>query len=107
MQPASLSPPKCVPEWTAQDQETAMAQGWAIFAVSGRDPERENRLVNGKPYGRRPYELQALDEAEVFVDDEAAWAFVRARWAEGDPLACKAADWLKARSPAEHAAVFG
>ena len=41
------------PEWTDQDAQESIAQGWSIFSIVGREPETEAQLVNGKPYGTR------------------------------------------------------
>lgn len=95
------------PEWTDQDAQKSIAQGWSIFSIVGREPETEAQLVNGKPYGHRPYELQAVLDEGIFADDGEAWDFVRCRVAEGDTLATKAVAWLKAHSPCEYAAIFG
>ena len=95
------------PKWTDQDALESIAQGWSIFSIVGREPETEAQIVNSKPYGHRPYELQAVLDEGVFADDGEAWDFVRARVAEGDALATKAAAWLKAHSPCEYAAIFG
>jgi hypothetical protein len=43
-------------EWTDQDNVISMTQGWALF--------------------NNPPEIQRLDEAEVFPDDESAKVFV-------------------------------
>jgi hypothetical protein len=39
--------------------------GWGIFATgSAEGDERSRQIVNGKPYGHRPYELCKLDDPD-------------------------------------------
>lgn len=91
--------------WTPEDIAAAQRQGWDIFSTN-RDPETEKELVNGKPYGHRPFELQRDDEQEVFANDAEAHAFVRAAAQNGDPVAVRALAFLEKYSPAEYAAVM-
>lgn len=91
--------------WTPMDSEAANNQGWDIFETN-RDPETEKELVNGKPYGHRPFEIQRVDEMEVFANDDEAHAFVRAAAQKGDQLASRALAFLQAYSPIEFAAVM-
>lgn len=91
--------------WSNEDEAAALAQGWAIFSTS-RCAETEKELVNGKPYGHRPFELQRDDEMEVFESDDAAHAFVRDAAAKGDALALRALAHLKEVSPLEYDAIM-
>ena len=47
--------------WTAEDRAAAQARGWDIFHTN-HDPAIALEIVDGKPYGERPFEVQALDE---------------------------------------------
>lgn len=94
------------PKWTVKDCKAAAKQGWGIFETVGRSEETEKSIVNGKPYGHRPYELQRDDEAGVFNDDDAAHKFVRKAAKKGDELATRALAYLKAVSPLEYEAVL-
>jgi protein-disulfide isomerase-like protein with CxxC motif len=91
--------------WTPEDVDAAQRQGWDIFSTN-RDEETESQLVDGKPYGHRPFELQRDDEQELFDDDAAAHAFVRAAAQNGDKVAQRALAFLEKYSPAEYAAVM-
>lgn len=90
------------PTWTPEDNEQAAAEGWAIFVVDGRDPATEAQLVDGEPYGHRPYELQKVDESDTFDDDNEAWTYVLRRSQEGDDLATRALRFLEVESPNEY-----
>lgn len=92
-------------EWDENDCAQALQQGWAIFATS-HDDDIANQIVKGKPYGHRPYELQAVDEEGAFVDDEEAHTFVREAVNSGDPLAMRAAAYLQLHSPVEYDALM-
>lgn len=76
-------PEESVPEWTDADRAVAEAQGWDIFETSRGHPSAEE-IVNGKPYGYRPYELQRDDEANLLSSDEDAWLLVRRNAQAGD-----------------------
>ena len=78
-------------EWTTEDSNRAIAQGWGVFST-GRN---------------RPFELQRVDESEVFQSDQAAWDFVIAALGRGDHLALRAERFLREHSPNEHRAIFG
>ncbi len=91
--------------WGPADSETANNLGWDIFETN-RHPETEKELVNGKPYGHRPFEIQMVEEMGVFANDEEAHAFVRAAAQSGDSLANRALAFLQAFSPIEYAAVM-
>jgi hypothetical protein len=90
--------------WTHLESNLAVSQGWDIFETN-RDPATELQLVNGKPYGHRPFEIQRVDEMDVFAGDDEAHAFVRAAAEKGDQLAGRALAFLQAYSPLEHAAI--
>lgn len=92
--------------WTDADSLAAAAQGWGIFEVT-RDPSTEKEIIDGKPYGHRPYELQRDDEHHVLADDPAAHEFVVAAAKAGDPLAQRALAYLQVFSPLEYATVVG
>lgn len=93
------------PVWSNEDSAAAAEQGWAIFTTS-RDVASEKELVNGKPYGHRPFELQRDDEMGVFEDDAAAHVFVRDAAAKGDGLAQRALAYLQVVSPLEYEAII-
>jgi hypothetical protein len=93
------------PSWSAEDSTAAIAEGWEIFQVAGREEETEQEIVNGRPYGERPWELQADDEAGIFADDAEAWKHVTTKAAEGSALHQRALAFLQAHSPNEYQAV--
>jgi len=92
-------------EWTPEDIAVAQRQGWDIFETN-RNEDDAQEMVNGKPYGHRPFELQRDDEQGVFADDAEAHAFVRAAAQTGDKVAQRALAFLEKYSPAEYAAVM-
>jgi hypothetical protein len=94
------------PQWTDEDARQSVSQGWSIFSILGRDPAMEARIVNGRPYGYRPYEIMTVLDEGIFADDEEAWDFVKFQVASGDALALRAAEFLRANSPCEYKAVF-
>ncbi len=100
---------KCLDKmWCLQDQQEAQAQGWDIFHTGRPAGEVDNDVVNGKPYGYRPFEIQRCDEADIFKGgDLEAHAFVRKNYEAGELLTQRAAEFLKLRSPVEYEAVFG
>lgn len=91
-------------KWNAEDAQKAAEQGWGIFETS-RPPEDASTVVNGKPYGERPYELQADADSKKFSSDDEAWRFVYQQAANGDALAQKALQFLKENSRAEYKAI--
>lgn len=98
-----------LPGWSRADSEAAMMRGWEIFSTD-RGPEAAEEIVDGKPYGHRPFEVMSLDDppegAPKLADDEAAWDLVLDGVAKGDPLCIKAREFLLQHSPAEHDAIF-
>lgn len=91
-------------DWTPGDSTAAIAQGWEIFSTD-RDPGIPLMTADGKRYGHRPFELQAVDEMNIFKDDHEAWRFVKNQALSGDQLALKALSFLLAKSPEEHIAI--
>lgn len=94
------------PVWTSQDSIAADAQGWGIFETS-RCTATEAEIVDGKPYGHRPYELQRDDEKAIPPTDKAAHEFVAAAALKDDALALRALAYLEVVSPLEYAAIVG
>lgn len=104
--------PGAAPDWSREDARASIAQGWSIFSVPERDREDRERVVGGRPYGHRPFELQAVldppDDADPAFDDDAeAWSFVRRQALAGDALAVRAREFLRVHSPVEFERVFG
>lgn len=93
------------PRWSPEDQLAAQTQGWDIFET-GRCEASETAIVNGKPYGHRPFEIQSCDEADIFTGDNEAHVFIRRQFALEDPLVLRAAKFLAYRSPFEYEAIF-
>lgn len=93
-------------DYSELDLDAMCEQGWVIAETCG-DEGRENEIVNGKPYGHRPWELQRVDELAIFANDDEAWEFVRRQVAAGDPLALSAKAFLYNHSRPEHDAIFG
>jgi hypothetical protein len=69
--------------------DAAAKEGWTVSDCDGSE--------NGTPY-----QLQALDEAAVFVDDSAAWLHVVTNARNGDALAIKALEFIRDFSPKEY-----
>jgi hypothetical protein len=92
-------------EWTADDAEKAGRQGWGLFEANGSE-ERAGTIVNGEAYGDRPYELQCIDESDVFTTDDEAWRFVSESAVEGNVFAKKALEFLEQHSPREYDAII-
>ena len=61
-------------QWTRKDDEKATLQGWDVFYD-------ESRGV---------FEIERIDEMEVFSDDDCALMFVVNKATQGDKLAQKA-----------------
>ena len=95
-------------EWTGEDSCCAIELGWDIFDADRHPDDKtvNEQIVEGRPYGYRPFELQAVHEADILPDDNAAHVFVVESANAGDPLALKALAFLKERSPVEYEAVL-
>jgi len=93
------------PQWRTRDDARASAEGWALFHCDGATDERAARVVDGKPYGDRPIELQRDDAADYFAEDCHAWQWVARRAADGNKLAARALAYLAEFSPAERDAI--
>ena len=91
--------------WGLPQRKAAHEQGWGIFEIVHSEV-RAQKLVDGRPYGDRPFELQKDDEMDVFEQDADAWAFVCERAAAGDELCKTALQFLAENSPAEHEAIM-
>lgn len=91
-------------QWPVACQEAALAEGWDLFSTD-RDPRDELGVVNGKPYGYRPFELQRYEEAGIFAADQDAWRFVWYRAQDGSPLHQQALAFLQQESPEEYTAI--
>ena len=95
---------KTTTEWTPENSDAAIARGWEIWETN-RDLAEEAELeVDGKPYGHRPFELQALDDGPL--TDQGAWNIVNCGARNGDPLCIQALAFLAEHSPDEHAAII-
>ncbi|WP_353645733.1 hypothetical protein [Mesorhizobium sp. WSM2239] len=87
-------------EWTTTHSEQAISEGWDIFEASG-SAQNEN--------GDRPFQLQALDEDEIFVGpnrDVDAWTHVYHHAKRGLPLHQQALNFLREHSLPEFEAVI-
>jgi hypothetical protein len=73
------------------DETQALTEGWSIFECWGSD--------NG------PFQLQRVDEDEVFTRDDEAWAFVVGKAREGSAYHKAALDFLRANNPIEIASM--
>jgi hypothetical protein len=73
------------------DNTQSVAEGWSIFECSGSE--------NG------PFQLQRLDEAEVFPNDDDAWVFVIGKAREGSAYHIGALTYLREHNPLEIAAM--
>lgn len=95
--------------WSRVDSDAAMMQGWDIFPAD-HGPEAAEEVVEGKPYGHRPYEVMSLDDppegAPKLADDYAAWDLLVAGVKSGNPLCVRARDFLIVNSRAEYEAIF-
>lgn len=103
------------PDWPIEDQRAAQNEGWDLFFVDGRDEESERQIVDGRPYGHRPFELQALAEPEgegSFFDrrgnpdDVRAQEHVLQRAKEGSARHKRAIAFLSVHSPREYTALM-
>lgn len=65
----------------------AHKEGWGIFHTPG--------------FKDGDWQLQKLDEANVFEDDAAAWEFVYGKFRERSPYHRMALQWLRIANPAE------
>ncbi|MBN9548496.1 MAG: hypothetical protein J0H31_06330 [Alphaproteobacteria bacterium] len=86
-------------EWLADEIEAAQAEGWDIF-------EAEGSISNEN--GDRPFQLQALDDSDIFTGhnrDVDAWRHVYTKAQAGSPLHQQALDFLREHSPAEYEAI--
>lgn len=81
------------PLFTDEEINANHTEGWDIFEAEG-SIQNEN--------GDRPFQLQRLDEADILVDDMAAWTLV---WNGTEDRHRKVIEFLKQHSPAEYAAI--
>lgn len=79
------------------DSDLAQAEGWDIFEASGSIAN-----VNGD----REFQLQRIDETQVFPGDEEAWHHVYTQAHAGSALHRRALIFLRERSPAEFEAII-
>lgn len=87
-------------QWNPDHQFDAQAEGWDIFEASG-SISNEN--------GDREFQLQALDDSDVFTGetrDVDAWRHVYTQAQAGSPLHQQALAFLREHSPAEHEAIL-
>lgn len=77
----------------AFDNTQANTEGWGIFSM------------HPPFHADEPFQLEAVMNPEigpeVFDDDNSAWAYVRARAAEGSSYHQSALDYIKEHSPRE------
>lgn len=85
--------------------EVSAAEGWGIFETS-RSEESEQSIVDGQPYGYRPFELQRDDEANTFPTDQEAWTHVVCRALAGSAPHQYALDFLQEHAFNEYAAIM-
>lgn len=78
------------------DNTQAMREGWCISDCGSYHD------TLGNP---RPYQLQRLDELEVFDGDQEAWAFVKQKANEGSEYHKSALNFLCAHAPHEYAQI--
>lgn len=90
--------------WSERYGAQAATEGWSVFETS-RGEAAEHALVDGRPYGHRPLELERDDEAALFVDDMAVWTHVWQRASAMDACAFEAMVLLKTYAPNEYAAI--
>lgn len=90
-----------------EDLEQPEGTIWAVFETSPY-PGREDKLVGGKPYGDRPYEIQLDSDSdyEPNDDDMTAWRKALEQAEAGDPIACRALEFLKVHSRPEYDAMM-
>ncbi|TGT64053.1 MULTISPECIES: hypothetical protein [unclassified Mesorhizobium] len=87
-------------EWLPEHQSDAQAEGWDIFEASG-SISNEN--------GDREFQLQALDDSDIFTGetrDVDAWRHVHAKAQTGSPLHQQALAFLREHSPGEYEAII-
>jgi hypothetical protein len=75
------------PEWTTEDSAQAIAEGWDIFKCSGHSD----------------WQLQRLDEASPFGNDDEAWEFVLKN---RSLLHLRALEFLRHHDPYEFATIM-
>ncbi|KVH56764.1 hypothetical protein WS89_22565 [Burkholderia sp. MSMB1072] len=69
----------------------ADGEGWGIFDCVGSD--------NGR------WQLQRIDEDEVFLDDDSAWKFVTDKAREGSAYHRSAIEFVRDNNPDEYQAI--
>jgi hypothetical protein len=101
--------------WPRSYQAQALMEGWDVFHT---DRLKSEKLTtdDGKPYGYRPYELQALVEHHYngnkkfghhrWKRDQSAWQWVVRRARAGSRVHRQALGFLKDRSPDEYTAIM-
>jgi len=73
------------------DNTQAQSEGWGIFETDGSSSG--------------PYQLQRMDDEEVFEDDDAAARFVQQRASYGHHYHASALEFLREHNPIEYAAI--
>lgn len=87
-------------EWNPDQQCAAQAEGWDIFEAS-------SSILNES--GDRPFQLQALDESDIFTGyerDGLAWGHVYTQARAGSPLHQQALNFLREHSYPEFAVII-
>jgi hypothetical protein len=91
------------------DSAVAQREGWDVFQTD-RDPSSEQDIVDGRPYGHRPYEIEYLAEPEEghaqLKSDHQAWRIVVNRANAGSEPHCRALAFLLYESPEEFGAIM-
>lgn len=77
-----------VPEF---DNVQAFREGWSIFECGGSDSG--------------PFQLQRVDDLEVFPSDDEAWTYVINKAREGSAYHKGALDYLREHNPTEIASM--
>jgi hypothetical protein len=103
------TPEEAIAEWHTQFNTDAIRDGWEIFST-GRDPDDKSvteQIVNGEPYGYRPFELQAIEESDIFNSDaEAQVHVVRKALCQNTKMELATLKFLATYSPPEFEAVM-
>ena len=73
------------------DDEIATSEGWGVFDSAGSDGG--------------PWQIQRIDELEMFPSDDEAWVHVWTRAAEGSPVHRRALDYVREHNPPEYEAI--
>lgn len=96
-------------EFSWEDHVEARAEGWDITFEGHGNTWRDSAIVDGRPYGHRPFELRAEADDAIFVGnacDLDAQAFVVAKARAGSALHRRALAFLQRYSRFEYEAIL-